>query len=498
MHKVQGMNPQIHTTAPAHGDHRHAVLALVLVSYLMIVLDISIVITGLPRIRDSLGFSPAALSWVHTAYTLAFGGLLMAGARAGDLFGRRRMLMLGMSLFMLASLAIGLAVSPAMLIAARAVQGVGSAILAPATLALLSVTFAEGEERNRALGWYGATAGVGASIGMVLGGVLADLLSWRAGFFINVPIGLLLLWGTWRFVGETRRQAGGLDLAGAILSTLGMVSLVYGLVESAESGWQSALSTSPIALGIGLLATFFRHEARVTQPLLPLRLFDSRVRSGAYVARLLFLAGVIGFWFYLTQYLQGVLGMRPLQAGMAFLPATVVQLLAALTVSPLSRRWGHERVLAAGIALAVIGMAWLAQIGPQTQYLAGVALPMAVLGVGQGLALSPLTIAGVSGVAPQDAGAASGLVNASHQLGGSIGLALLVVVYAASARPSDSSTADLAHRVATCLGVSAGLLGIALVVVLACVVPPTATTRRAGTDRPLKLPELERDEHAPP
>jgi EmrB/QacA subfamily drug resistance transporter len=471
------MRPTIPPTAPGQGDHRNAVLALVLASYLMIVLDISIVITGLPRIRESLGFSPAMLSWVHTAYTLSFGGLLMAGARAGDLFGRRRMLMAGLGLFVLASLAIGLATSPAMLIAARAVQGLGSAILAPATLALLSVTFSEGAERNRVLGWYGATAGIGASIGMVLGGVLADLVSWRAGFFINVPIGLALLWAAWRYVGEGHRLPGGLDVAGAILSTLGMVGLVFGLVELAEAGWHSAFSVAPLVLGVLMLGVFFRHEARTTQPLLPLRLFDSRVRSGAYAARLLFLAGVIGFWFYLTQYLQGVLGMRPLQAGMAFLPATVVQLMAAMGVAPLSRRWGHERVLAIGIALTAAGMAWLAQIGPETQYLTGVALPMVVLGIGQGLALSPLTIAGVSGVAPQDAGAASGLVNASHQLGGSLGLALLVVVYAASAGHPGGPAADLAHRVATCLGVSAGLLGLAFVVVVACVVPSTAARR---------------------
>jgi len=460
------------------------VLGLVLASYLMIVLDISIVITGLPKIRDSLGFSPATLSWVHTAYTLAFGGLLMAGARAGDVFGRRRMLMLGLGLFVLASLAIGLATSPAMLVAARAVQGMGSALLAPATLALLSVSFPEGPARTRALGLYGATAGVGASIGMVLGGVLADGISWRAGFFINLPVGLALLYGAWRFVAPDRVQRGPLDVLGALLSTLGMVLLVFGLVEAAETGWHSRLSLASLGLGAGALAVFFMHEARTAQPLLPLRLFDSRVRSGAYAARLLFLAGVIGFWFYLTQYLQGVLGMRPMQAGLAFLPATLVQLAAAMGVAPLSRRWGHERVLAVGLTLTAAGMAWLAQIGPDTAYFSGVALPMVLLGLGQGLSLSPLTIAGVSGVVPQDAGAASGLVNASHQLGGSLGLALLVVVDAASAVPGSDPVADLAHRVAHCLGVSAGLLGVSLLVVLSCVLPGNRVTAKYGGTLP--------------
>jgi len=475
------------THAPSddqHGAHRSAVLLLVLASYLMIVLDISIVITGLPKIRDSLGFSPATLSWVHTAYTLSFGGLLMAGARAGDLFGRRRMLVLGLLVFLLASLAIGLAPSPTFLVAARAVQGLGSAILAPATLALLSVTFKEGAERSKALGWYGATAGVGASIGMVLGGVLADLLSWRVGFFINVPIGLVLVWAARRYVKETPRQAGRLDVLGAILSTLGMVALVYGLVEAAETSWWALHSWLPLLAGVLMLGAFFAHEARTAQPLLPLRLFKSRARSGAYAARLLFLAGVIGFWFYLTQYLQGVLGMRPLQAGLAFLPATVVQLLAAMAVSRLAHRFGNERVLAAGVALTAAGMAWLAQLGVHSSYLSSVALPMMVLGIGQGLALSPLTIAGVAGVAAQDAGAASGLVNASHQLGGSVGLAMLVVVFSASGGFSQDAKVELAHRVASSLEASAVLLMLALFVVLTCVVPGQARPGRANRAKP--------------
>lgn len=453
------------------GRHRTAVLAVVLASYLMIVLDISIVITGLPKIRDSLGFSPAGLSWVHTAYTLTFGGLLMAGARAGDLFGRKRLFIGGLAVFVLASLLIGLATSPTMLVAARALQGLGSAVLAPATLALLSVTFPEGPQRTQALSLYGATAGVGASIGMVLGGVLADLLSWRVGFFVNVPIGLLLIWAARRYVVETPTQPGRMDLPGAVLSTLGMLSLVYGLVEAAEAGWGTPHSVVPLTAAVTLLALFFRHEARTEQPLLPLRLFADRARAGAYVARLLFLAGVIGFWFYTTQYLQGVLGMRPLQAGIAFLPATVLQFFAAMAVAPLSRRFGHERPLAVGLALTALGMAWLACIGPESSYLASVGLPMALMGIGQGISLSPLTVAGVAGVPARDAGAASGVVNAAHQLGGSLGLALLVVVFAASGGHAGTAQADLAHRVATCLAVGSGLLWAALAVVLLCIVP---------------------------
>ena len=206
----------------------------------MIVLDISMVVTGLPRIAQTMSITPVQLSWVQTAYTLTFGGLLLAGARAGDLFGRRRMFVTGLVIFTLASIAIGLSITAVMLIVARAVQGAGAAILAPATLALLSVHFPEGPERTRALSWYGATAGIGASIGLVVGGIFADLASWRVGFFINVPIGFLLAWAAFRYVRETPSQSGYLDIAGAGLSTAGIVSIVYGLVEAAEAGFEKA------------------------------------------------------------------------------------------------------------------------------------------------------------------------------------------------------------------------------------------------------------------
>ena len=445
-------------------------LPIVLASYLMIVLDISIVITGLPKIRDSLGFSISGLSWVQNAYTLAFGGLLLLGARAGDLLGRRRMFIAGLAIFTAASLAIGLATSALCLIAARAVQGVGAAILAPSTLALLSTHFPEGPERTRALGWYGATAGIGASIGLVLGGVLADLVSWRAGFFINLPIGVLLIMGAQRHIAETPRRAGKLDLIGALLSTLGMAALVFGLVQVASVGWDKWDSRAPLLAGVVLLAVFLVNEARAPEPILPLRLFASRPRVGAYAARVLFLGGMIGFWFYTTQYLQGVLGMRPLQAGLAFLPCTLVNFAVALAVPRLTRRFGNDALLAGGLAISALGMAWLGQVGPATPYLLGVALPMVLIGAGQGGTLSPLTVAAVAGVANEDAGAASGLVNVAHQLGGSLGLGLLVVVFAAAGGQTTDSHVELAQRVAASLTASAILLTAALATVLALIV----------------------------
>jgi EmrB/QacA subfamily drug resistance transporter len=458
------------STLPGDRHRRSVLLAIILASYLMIVLDISIVITGLPKIREGLGFSPSGLSWVQTSYTLTFGGLLLLGARAGDLLGRRRMFVVGLAVFTSASLAIALATTPAWLIAARAVQGIGSAILAPSTLALLSTNFAEGPERTRALGLYGAVAGIAASVGLVLGGVLADLVSWRAGFFINLPIGALLIWGTRRHIAETPRRPGRLDVPGAVLSTLGMVALVYGLVNVADEGWSHVNAIGALTAGVVLLGVFMLNELRAPQPILPLRLFASRERSGAYAARVLFLAGMIGFWFYTTQYLQGVLGMRPLQAGIAFLPATLVNFAVAMAVPRLTHRFGNARLLAGALVLSVLGMAWLGQVGPDTPYLLGVALPMALIGAGQGGALSPLTIAGVAGVVAEDAGAASGLVNVAHQLGGSLGLALLVVVFSAAGGAATDPHVDLAHRVAASLTAGAGLLLLALVVTQLCIV----------------------------
>ncbi len=241
----------------------HTILAIIVTSYLMIVVDISIVITGLPKIQETLGFSHAGLSWVQNAYTLAFGGLLLLGARAGDILGRRRMFIAGLGIFTVASLAIGVAPSPEWLLIARAIQGAGSAILAPSTLALISTHFAEGPERTRALAYYAAAAGVGATIGLVLGGLLADLISWRVGFFINLPIGLALMIGAQRTIAETAKHTGQFDVLGGISSTFGMTALVYAIVRSAEVGWRDAGTLAALAIGIVLMVFFLRHEARV-------------------------------------------------------------------------------------------------------------------------------------------------------------------------------------------------------------------------------------------
>ncbi len=446
-------------------------LAIIVASYLMIVVDISIVITGLPKIQAGLGFTSAELSWVQNAYTLAFGGLLLLGARAGDILGRKRMYLVGTAVFTLASLAIGIAQSPAWLLAFRAVQGVGAAVLAPSTLALLSTNFAEGPERTRALSLYAAAAGLGAILGLVLGGLVADLISWRVGFFINLPIGLALIVGARRHFVETPKRAGQFDLRGAISSTVGMVALVYGIVRAADIGWGDRETVASLIVGVTLLASFVAIEARAKQPILPLRLFANASRSGAYLARMLFLGGMVGFWFFSTQYLQHVLGFTPLQAGLAFMPVAVPNLIAAVMVPRLTRLLGTGGLLVSGLAVAIAGLLWLGQATAHTPYLVGVALPMVLIGFGQGAVLAPLTIAAVASVVSEDAGAASGMVNVAHQLGGSLGLGVLVVVFAAAKPTGLSSTEGLAHQIAAAINGGAAMLSLAVIVVLVLIIP---------------------------
>jgi EmrB/QacA subfamily drug resistance transporter len=453
------------------------VLAIILICQLMIVLDVSIVITALPKIHRALHFSATGLSWVQSAYTLTFGGLLLLGARAGDLLGRRRMLMFGIALFTTASLAGGLAQSGAWLLGARAVQGIGAAIAAPSTLALLTSTFPEGDGRTRAVAAYSTVVAAGGSVGLVLGGMLTDWVSWRWGLFINVPIGLALIWLAPRFLPETERRSGRFDLTGALTSTLGMTALVYGFVRAASVGWGDPGTLAAFSASATLLTAFVLTERRAQQPITPLRLFASRERNGAYLARLLLVSGNFSAFFFLTQYLQGVSGFSPLQAGLAFLPMTVMMFAMGRVMPRLMPRVGSMRLLVAGLLLAGIGLAWLSRVSDATQFFPGIAVPMALFGTGTGIAFTPLTAAGLVGVEPGDAGAASGLLNVAQQLGGSLGLGILVTVFAAAGRsaaahplalatPRIEARHELAHAVATTLSGSAVFLALALAVVI--------------------------------
>ncbi len=482
-----------HPSEPDAPRNRVVVLGIILTTYLMIILDATIVITALPDIHRALHFSSTGLSWVQNAYTLTFGGLLLLGARAGDILGRRRVFVAGIALFTVASLMGGLAESATWLLSARAVQGIGAAIAAPSTLALLQVSFREGPERTRAVGAYSAVAGGGGSIGLVLGGMLTTWISWRWGLFINVPIGIVLICLAPRYLPETERRPGRFDLRGAATSTLGMTTLVYGFVRAASSGWSDPLTVASFIASGGLLAAFVITEKRAEQPITPLHLFADRERSGAYVARMLLVSGMFAMFFFMTQYFQGVLGYSALQAGLAFLPVTAVMFAAVRVVPRIVARVGNARLLAGGVFVALVGMAWLSRLSVDTPLFPQIVLPMALLGVGIGSALVPLTTAGIAGVRPDDAGAASGLVNVAQQLGGSLGLGILVTVFAAAshaARPhpvggSSVPTAaqqQLAFAIGRSLTGSAVFLALGLVVVVAVMRVPRSAPVPASED----------------
>jgi EmrB/QacA subfamily drug resistance transporter len=410
-----------------------------------------------------LDLGAAGLSWVQDAYTLVFGGLLLLGSRLGDLLGRRRVFVAGLLVFVAASFLIGVAPTGGWLISGRALQGVGAAIVAPSALSLLTASFPEGEQRSRAVAWYAATAGIGASLGMLVGGAAAQWISWRAGFFINVPIGITMALLAPRYLPATRPQPGRFDLVGALTATLGVGALVLGILEAAERGWTDRGVLGALVAAAALLVALVLHERRAEQPIMPLELFGDRRRWGAYAARALYLGAMIGFFFFTTQLMQDVLGFTAFEAGLGFLPMTVVNFAVATALPGVVRRIGEARTLLAGVALTLAGMAWLAQVGGTTAYLSGVALPMVLIGAGQGLAFAPLTTFGLAGVRGADAGAASGLVNTAHQLGMATGLAVLV---AASAGATDLTT-----RVSTALTWGSGLLALCLLVVLTVIVP---------------------------
>jgi EmrB/QacA subfamily drug resistance transporter len=420
--------------APRRGYHPGIALAVIAASQLMVVLDATIVNIALPHIREALNFSTTSLSWVLNAYTLTFGGFLLLGGRAGDILGRRRVFIAGILLFSLASLLGGLAPSSGWLLAARALQGVGAAIASPTALALITTNFAEGPERNRAFGVFAAVSGSGAAIGLLAGGMLTSWLSWRWVLFVNVPIGILLAMLAPLYITESERQPGRFDISGALTSTAGMAALVYGFIRSAQEGWSDAWTIASFAAAAVLLATFFLIERRTRQPITPLHLFRDRDRAGSYVIMLALAAALFGMFFFLTLFVQDVLGYSPLKAGFAFLPVTVALIFTAQVAARTLPRLGPKPLMTAGAVLAVIGLAWVSQISVSSGYVDGILGPMLIFGLGMGLLFVPLTIVAVSGVAPRESGAASSLLNVMQQVGGALGLSILVTVFGTASR----------------------------------------------------------------
>ncbi|MEU9627652.1 MFS transporter [Streptomyces luteogriseus] len=409
-------------------------LTVIAACQLMVVLDATIVNIALPHIQNALEFSTTDLTWVVSSYTLTFGGLLLLGGRAGDILGRRRVFMTGILLFTLASLLGGLAQEPWQLLAARVLQGVGGAIASPTSLALITTTFPEGPERNRAFGVFAAVSAGGGAIGLLAGGMLTEWLDWRWVLFVNVPIGVLIAVLTPLYISESERHSARFDIAGAVTSTVGMASLVYGFIRAADEGWRDSLTIGSFAAAVVLLLAFGIIESRAKEPITPLRMFADRNRSGTYVIMLSLAAAMFGMFFYIVLFVQNVLGYSPIQAGLAFLPVTVVIALGA----GLSQRFlpvlGPKPFMLVGSALAMTGLAWQALISSDSSYVGGILGPMLVFGFGMGLNFVTLTLTAVSGVAPHEAGAASGLLNTTQQVGGSLGLSILTTVFGTATR----------------------------------------------------------------
>ncbi len=433
----------------ASSSQRHLGLALVVIAaaQLMVVLDATIVNVALPHIQTALGFSGSGLEWVVNAYALTFGGLLLLGGRAGDILGRRRVFIAGIVLFALASLAGGFATTQVWLLTARAIQGVGAAIVAPTALSLITTTFPEGPRRNRAMGVYAAMSIGGAAIGLLLGGVLTSYVSWRWVFFVNVPIAIVVALMAPRVLGESERHTGRFDLPGAITGTLGLAALVYGLSSAATtangvSHWGDTKVLVSLAAAVVLLISFVFIESRSKHALLPLRIFRDRNRSGANLILLCVGTALFGMFFFLTIFVQTVWGYSPVKTGLAYLPMVGTIMLMAGVSSQLVGRIGARPLLIAGSTLAAGGMFWLSRITEHSTYVGGLLGPMIVTAAGLGMLFMPLTLVALNKVQERDAGVASSLVNTGQQVGGSIGLAILGTV-------AWTVVANTAHHAAT-------------------------------------------------
>ncbi|WP_432749448.1 MFS transporter [Pediococcus pentosaceus] len=398
------------------------VLPIILISYFMILLDNSIVFTSTVKIAADLSLSASELSWVTNAYALTFGGLLMIGGRSGDIFGRRNVFLIGLVIFSIGSLLVGLSTNGLMIIAMRALQGIGSAILAPTTLALLMDSYRD-QMRTRAIVYYGATGGLGASIGLVVGGLIASYASWRWGFLLNVPVGILMIVLTLKYIPASKKVEGKLDWLGSILSVLGITALVYGI-----NGASHPVPT--VMTGILLLVLFVWQEKVSKHPITPLKLFKDRKRSSAYIARFFFLGAMISYFFLTPQAMQQVYHFTPLMAAVGFLPETLPQFVFATLVSRLNEKFTNTQILIAGTVITLAGLVFAAVVGIQAGYWWSVAIPMVIIGIGQGFTLSPLTVVGVANTDREIAGSASGVVNMVHQIGSSVGLSIITALTA--------------------------------------------------------------------
>jgi EmrB/QacA subfamily drug resistance transporter len=418
------------TATSRRGSHPGLTLLIIAGAQLMIVLDGTIVNIALPKMGDYFGKNQTDMTWAINAYTLAFGGLLLLGGKAGDILGRRRMFMVGLALFTIGSFLGGLAHNFQFLIFGRIIQGIGGAIASPTALSLITTEFDEGPERTRAFAVFSAVAGAGAALGLLLGGVLTEYLTWRWVLFVNVPIGVVLVVGAYMFLHESERLSGKFDWFGGLLSTVGMASLVYGFIHAASKGWSNGITVSAFVLAVVLLAAFAALEGKLSYAMMPLRTFRDKNRSGAYIVMLIIGAAMFGMFFFVTYFVQLVLGYSSLKSGMAFLPVAFMIGIAAQLSATLLPRVGPRNLIIFGSVLMTGGLFWLSTTSADSSY-AGHLLPsLLIMSFGIGSIFVPLTTVAVAGVEPHEAGLASALLNVGQQVGGSIGLSVLTTVFA--------------------------------------------------------------------
>jgi EmrB/QacA subfamily drug resistance transporter len=451
---------------PHSSTNKWLALALLAAAQFVVVLDASIVNVALPSIGKDLNFSQDDLSWVVNAYVLVFGGFLLLGGRLADLLGRRRLFIVGLILFAVASLAGGLAESAGWLVAARAVQGLGAAILSPAALSLVTVLFAEGSERNKAMGVWGAVAGSGGAVGVLLGGILTEWAGWEWVLFVNVPIGIAAAMMAPRLLPESRNEGERhFDIAGAVTITAGLSLLVYALVDANDAGWTSAQTLGLGAISLALIAAFYVIERRQKAPLVPFPgIFRIRTITGINVSAVLVAAALFSMFFFISLYMQNVLGFSPIEAGLAYLPLAVGIIITAGASAGLVTRFGFKPVLISGLIVTAVGLIWFSQVSPDGSYVGDVLFPSILAAIGLGLAFVSMMVAAVSGVETHEAGLASGLINTSQQLGGALGLAILVSV--ANSRIDDLAASGSPMNIALTEGFqSAFLVGAGLAIV---------------------------------
>jgi len=462
------------TTAAEYQAKRWNALILLCMAQFVVVLDASIVNVALPSIGDGLNFSQDNLTWVVNAYVLTFGGFLLLGGRLADLLGRRRVFMVGLAVVAVASLAAGFAANEGQLIAARAAQGLGAAIISPSALSIITTLFTDGAERNKALGVWGAVAGSGGAAGVLLGGILTDGLGWEWVLWINVPVALIALALTKRLIPESRSTSltRHFDAAGAFTVTAGLSVLVYALVDATDAGWGSAQTLGLLALSASLIGAFVVIEQRSDSPLVPFRIFRMRTLTGANIVGLLIGASLFSMFFFISLYMQQILGYSAIKAGLSYLPLALMIIVAAGLGSTLVTKLGFKPVLATGMAAIAIGLLWFSQVSVGGGFVSDVLFPSLFAAVGLGFAFVTSTIAAVSGVEERESGLASGLINTSQQIGGAIGLAVLATIANSTTDGQLASGTDQIEALnagfqdAFLVGAGFAILGLVLTLVL--------------------------------